>query len=351
MKSKGPLLLGLVLRLAAGPSLWAQPVPHHFSGLTVLPDRTVTLSLDGNVSNLFNLTSANSNQFQQMFDLYVVDASTNLRDWTRLALLPRTNSNVDPLLLQDTNAADFTHRFYRTFTNHLITAFPKPTGPFAVGTLVRILTDSSRSNRYGIRTNSSFMSTFWFPAEPSNAGGLPGFYTDKTVAGDRSFYSYWGWSLQWTNVMPHCVACSFSGVPLTPGTNRFPIILHSHGWTCDRTFNSQNAAELASHGYIVAAVDHEDCHATVYPDERGTCYVSPGSRQDAALGPSRTKDLGCLLRELSRMDTSDPVLAGRLDLDRIGIMGFSLGGGDSGRDRSARFTREVRRTPRCLDAV
>jgi hypothetical protein len=59
---------------------------------------------------------------------------------------------------------------------------------------VRILTDSSRSNRYGLSTNNSFMSTIWYPADPRDANGVPGAYTDKAVAGDWAFYIYWGWA-------------------------------------------------------------------------------------------------------------------------------------------------------------
>jgi len=316
-----------VLLLPASVNLSAQPVPHHFTGMTIMPAKTAMLSLDGSVANMFNLTGTVSNQFREMFDLYVVEASTNLADWTRLAVLPRTNSDPAPLLFHDTNAAGLSQRFYRTFTNHLVTGFPTPTGPFAVGTFSRVLTDPSRSNRYGIATNSSFLSTFWYPADPPSAGLLPGPYAESAVAGDRSLYSYWGFSLQWTNVLSNCVGHAVAGLPLVAGTNRFPVIVHSHGWTCDRRFNSQIAEELASHGYIVAAVDHEDCHATVFPDARGTRYVAPGSLTGAALLTSRVKDLQCLLDELAVMDGSNPVLAGRLDLSRIGVTGFSLGGG------------------------
>jgi hypothetical protein len=263
-----------------------------------------------------------------MFDLYLVEASTNLADRTRLALLLQTNNDPAPLLFRDTTAAGFSQRFYRTLTNHLITGFPKPTGPFPVGTADRILTDSSRSNRYGIKTNSSFISTFWYPAEPPRAGNVPGAYSEKTVAGDRNFFSFWGWSLQWTSAVPKFVAHSIPDLPLASGTNRFPIILHSHGYTCDRRLNTQTAEELASHGYIVAAVDHEDCHATVFPDARGTRYVPPGTvGYGSALVRSRTNDIEYLLGELGRIYNSDPLLAGRLDLDRIGMMGMSFGGG------------------------
>ena len=75
------------------------------------------------------------------------------------------------------------------------------------------------------------------------------------------------------------VGHSIPSAPPLGGSNRFPVILHSHGWTCDQRFNSQRAEELASHGYIVAAVDHEDSHATVFPDARGARYVAPGSQE------------------------------------------------------------------------
>lgn len=320
-------IAGFGLLLAASLNLSAQPVPHHFRGLTISPDRTVTLALEGSLGNSFNLTGTPSNQFRQIFDLYPIEASADLTDWTRLALLPRPNNDPNPLLFQDTNAAGSSRRFYRTFTNHLITAFPKPTGPFAVGTFSVVLTDSSRSNRYGLKTNSSFMCTLWYPAEPARSGTMPRPYNDQAVATDRAFYSFWGLSTQWTSAVPQFVAHSVPGLPMLAGTNRFPVILHSHGWTCDRRLNSQNAEELASHGYIVAAVDHEDCHATIYPDVRGARYVTPGSLSGAGLATSRVKDLQCLQNELARMDASDPLLQRRFDLDRIGVTGFSVGGG------------------------
>lgn len=173
---------------AIGGHLCAQPVPHHFNGLVVLPDQSVTLSLEGSVSNLFNLTGTISNQFKQMFDLYVVEASTNLLDWTGLALLLRTNNNSNPLLFQDTNAADFGLRLYRTLTNHLLTAFPKPTGPFAVGTIDRVMMDPTRTNlyRYSPPTNA-FMVTFWYPADPPAPGVLPAALWNKRFAADPGF--------------------------------------------------------------------------------------------------------------------------------------------------------------------
>jgi pimeloyl-ACP methyl ester carboxylesterase len=253
-----------------------------------------------------------------------VDASPDLTQWTRQTTLLRTNGNSSSLYWQDTNGATGTARFYRTPTNYLITQFPIASGPYAVGKIVRILTDPTRTNRYDIPTNSSFMCTIWYPCNTPAAGNLPAPYTDYAVATDLGLYSGLGWPLQWENIIAACVGQACTNVPVATGTNRFPVIVHSHGAGCDRTCNTGVSLELASHGYIVAAVDHIDCHCTVFPDSRGVCYSSvPIS---AALVQSRTNDMESLLGTLSQFDSADPILAGRLDLQRIGAMGWSLGG-------------------------
>lgn len=140
-------LVTVVLLVLAHCGAVAQPAPHHFRGIACAPDGVVTLSLDGSVSNLIpGLTGTISNQFIQAFDLYPVEASSNLVDWTRLATLLRTNNDPNPLLLQDLEATSCNHRFYRTVTNHLITLFPEPSGPYAVGVLDRVMVDPARTN-------------------------------------------------------------------------------------------------------------------------------------------------------------------------------------------------------------
>ena len=84
MKPTNLFLIGRGLLLPIQPDLRAQPVPHHFTGISVLVDKAVTLSLDGSASNMFSLTGTISNQFRQLFALYAVETSTNLMDWTPL---------------------------------------------------------------------------------------------------------------------------------------------------------------------------------------------------------------------------------------------------------------------------
>jgi dienelactone hydrolase len=333
-----PALLGALPRLFLGlPTLllWfgatvvglAQSVPHYFSGLTVFPDRTVTLTLDGSVSNMFSLTGTVSNQFLQLADLYVIEASTNLTEWTPLARLLRTNNDPNPLLFQDTNAAAVSQRFYRTFTNHLLTAFPQPSGPFAVGRDDRVMVDPTRTGlyRYTPKTNA-FMVSFWYPADPPAAGTLPATMWDQRWAADANFilrlaaFGATGADTQWALISPRLGGHCFRSVPLTAGNAKHPVILYSHGWHATRQSASHMAEELASHGYVVVAPDHPDCWATEFPDGR---YLTGSSSGDV---PGRLRDMLFLLDELGRLDSNDLLFASRLDLDRVGVAGLSAGG-------------------------
>ena len=301
MTPKNLFLLGLGLLLPIQPNLWAQPVPHHFTGIVKLPDNTIALALDGRVATSYKSYS----------DLYVLETTTNLKDWTPLVTLVRSNRATNEVVWIDTNVSLIEQRFYRTFTNHLITAFSKPTGPFAIGTFSRVITDPARTNRYRYNNQTnSFMLTCWYPAE-AQAGLLPGATYATKVA-------------QAAGLDPQFKAYALPNAPIARGTDLYPIILYSHGFGCARKCNSHDAEELASHGYVVVGVDHEDCMGTEFPDGRylTTSFTGPS----AYLIDSRVKDLMFIMGELGRWDANDPWLAGRLDLNRLGTLGMSFGG-------------------------
>jgi hypothetical protein len=309
----------VVAALLSGRAL-AEPVPHHFAGITVSEDQGVALSLGGSVSNLIpGLTGSLSNQFLQMFDMYVVETSTKLPGWTRAATLLRTNSEASPLQFHDPQPAAGGPRFYRTTTNHLLTWFLKPTGPYPVGVLDRVMTDPARTNlyRYTPKTNA-FMVTIFYPAEAPAAGMLPDSMWPRRIASDPGVYSMLGLDGRWAKLFATASGHRFREAPLAARPNRFPVLFFSHGLTF-RLAYSQMAEELASHGYVVITADHPDCFATEFPDGR---YLKGGSPDNAG----RFKDMEFLVNEAVRMNTDDTFCAGRLDLELMGILGASYGG-------------------------
>ncbi|HVT28373.1 MAG TPA: hypothetical protein VHE81_10205 [Lacipirellulaceae bacterium] len=136
---------------------------------------------------------------------------------------------------------------------------------------------------------------------------------------------------------------SLIGAPLSRSPVKFPLLLYSPAWDGVRTENTFQAEELASHGYIVVAMDHPyGSEVTVFPDGRivhsKLVLGNPFSSQAAEESFVRTveaeirlraSDASFLLDDLSRWNADDPdgLLTGRIDLDHVGIFGFSLGGG------------------------
>jgi len=292
------------------------PLPHGFSRITALPDQTISLTLTGRVASLF----------RPYFDLYPIETCSDLATWQPLTTLLRTNVSTNALVYFDSNSGQWSSRFYRTVTNLLITPTVKPTGPFAVGKISFLLSDPSRTNRYNIRTNSSFMVSYWYPAEPG-PGELPGTWEDKPLAQDPNF---WG---SYTDRVPRFVAHSYPSAKVSNAQSNYPPVIYVPGFTGTRAENQEKFEDLASHGYIVISADHWEVYGTVYPD-RGYLHGVGGDLSNTNFAATafsrRMQDLWVVLADLDGANAGDPVLAGRIDVGNVGFMGFSFGGGVSG---------------------
>ncbi len=308
------LLIGVVSGLA-------QSGVHRFGAITSQPDRAISLELLGTAPSAF----------LKYFDLYPLEASTNLANWTPLGTLVRTNLATNSLVYLDADASAFGHRFYRIPTNHFFTALAKPSGPYAVGRTTRVLTDPSRTNRYRIATNSSFMMTIWYPAEPA-PGVLPAVYIDAQLALPLA-EAHVGSSGDVASRLAQFVAFSLPNVPVAPAGAPYPVVIYSHGYTFHRQESSEKLEELASHGFVAVAIDHIDCRTTVYPGgtaARGIFTDTPTEADFNTAVAGRLADDRFALEALAQVNASDVLLVGRLDLNRLGAMGWSLGNSDLG---------------------
>jgi len=294
---------------------------HRFGATTSQPDRTISLELLGE----------SPPAFLKYFDLYPLEASTNLANWTPLRMLVRTNLATNALVYLDADASGFGHRFYRMPTNQFFTALAKPSGSFAVGRTTRVLTDPSRTNRYLIATNSSFMITIWYPAEPARVV-LPGAYIDAQLAVSLA-EPHVGSSGDVASRLAQFFAFSLPNVPVALAGAPYPVVIYSHGYTFHRQENSEKLEELASHGFVAVAIDHIDCRTTVYPGGTAVRGIFSDPPTDLAIDTAvadRLADDRFVLEALAQVNASDLLLAGRLDLNRLGAMGWSLGNSDLG---------------------
>jgi hypothetical protein len=137
--------------------------------------------------------------------------------------------------------------------------------------------------------------------------------------------------------------------PVAAARPRYPVLVFASGLNAFRQSNMFQVERLVSHGFVVVGLDQPyTSAATVFPDGRTIAgwtkdRVYPAVQQSLtpavpapALGyaeladgliPYLARDIGFALDQLTRLNAADPegLLTGRLDLERAGAFGVSLG--------------------------
>lgn len=283
--------------------------PHHFGGIGILPDFSVHLRLAGGVHQ----------RFESFLDLFPIEVSNNLTDWSPQQTVPWLLSSSNAPVAMEVGTRHGPHRFYRVPARHFLTPFAPPTGPYPVSRMDRWLNDHTRRNRFYVSTNSSFQVAVWYPAKPK-AGSWPIPWGDLPVLRD---INYIGRDLM--DRLPFVVSYAASDLPLAETPAKLPVVVLSPGWTAVRHDLFEKADELASHGFVVIAPDHFDAHGVVLADGR---YVAGGPyRELSASGlRDRVKDCVFITDQLEQWNLHDSFFRGRLNLDEVGVVGFSWGG-------------------------
>lgn len=216
-----------------------------------------------------------------------------------------------------------------------------PTGPYKIGTQTFELTDASRRELYSGRDEPRrFLVQIWYPAvlPPLEAQPAPWMPEAALVAPAIADYIHFPpffldhLALSRSNAYPKLAAERSAGP--------YPVLIFSHGWNGFRQQSSFLMQELASHGYIVAAVEHSyGARLTVFPDgslaPNNPAALPSGQPQAEYEAAARilvdqwARDLGYTLDYLTQIQSTDPggQLTGLLDLQKVGVFGHSTGGG------------------------
>ncbi|MDP5140216.1 MAG: dienelactone hydrolase, partial [Spirosomaceae bacterium] len=94
---------------------------------------------------------------------------------------------------------------------------------------------------------------------------------------------------------------------------KFPLVVVSHGYVGSRYLMTYLTENLASKGYIVAAIDHAE-----------STFRDAGGFTSTLL--NRSKDISFVINEMTNLGHTDQSLKGKLDSDNIAIIGYSMGG-------------------------
>jgi predicted dienelactone hydrolase len=193
---------------------------------------------------------------------------------------------------------------------------PAPTGAFHVGTRSIALVDRTRREPQASKQPRSLVIQLWYPAA---AGTRSALYMPPAVA--RFLAASAG--VQPSRLASVKLNAMADAAPLTR-SGGWPVVLFSPGFGVERELYAGLVEDLASHGYVVVAIDHpHDASIVEFPDGH---VVVPSSQMDIAAAISvRVADTRFVLTELARLDGSG-FFAGRLDLRHVGMFGHSLGG-------------------------
>ncbi|MEU9036057.1 alpha/beta hydrolase [Streptomyces sp. NPDC048352] len=203
---------------------------------------------------------------------------------------------------------------------------PAPTGRFAVGQEDLHLTDRSRTDPWAHTGPRELMVTLRYPAQ-RGTGRAPAPYMSteeaRLMLADKKLD-------QVIDPAVFAATRAHARVGARPVQGRYPLIVLSPGFTVSRATLTSLAEDLASRGYVVAAVDHAyESAATAFPGGRIlTCLAcgpadAPGGHE-AVLGV-RAQDVSFLL---DRLTGRHPAWrhAGLIDAGRIAMGGHSMGG-------------------------
>jgi uncharacterized repeat protein (TIGR03803 family) len=174
------------------------------------------------------------------------------------------------------------------------------------------------------------MTTFWYPAV-AQAGVLPAKYVEPQVAQSGLLYydlaPYGGGNFG--SRVAAFFSHSLSNAPLATNLAKYPVLLYSPGLYSHRRDNTDKAEDLASWGYVVIGLDNPNTEVSVLTNgtvvHGQTVDLSIIGGIDAAI-EEWLLDQQFVLDELEGLNANHPRLAGRLDLDKIGAFGWSLGG-------------------------
>lgn len=206
---------------------------------------------------------------------------------------------------------------------------PAPTGPYRVGRRSIHWIDESRREPDG--APRELLVWIWYPAEADGSAPV----AEYLPAGWEVAAGLWGFKAD--GVASHAVA----DPPVATGSERFPVLVFSPAGFPPLLLSAM-LEEMASHGYVVAGINHTyQTAVSVFPN--GRIVPMDAARMQPAIGPfsgvpeetfknrasfaeQQAADIDFVVAQLEMLNGGGNPLSGRLDMELLGAFGHSLGG-------------------------
>jgi predicted dienelactone hydrolase len=228
--------------------------------------------------------------------------------------------------------------------------FPQPTGPYAIGTLTYHWVDEARPDVFSTNPNDrrELMVQIWYPASVGDSSQHAAWVQDADALAPElgRLFGVPGFMF---GHFKYITTNAVQSAPISDAAPSYPVLIFLEGLEGFRQHNTFQVEELVSHGYIVAAIDQPHTAAMVaLPDGRQVAGLSRDQTQplidrsliptapvpilagrplDDGIVPYLAQDVSFALDQLAALNRDrDDILDDRLDLQRVGVFGVSLGG-------------------------
>ena len=237
---------------------------------------------------------------------------------------------------------------------------PRPSGEHSVGVCYLCFTDESRKELFDNSGQSSREITVkvWYPTDKKS--------NPQPYLLNAEFAIKY---CMFPEIFRDLKTNSGRDLPVSSVEKKYPVLVFSHGWGEHFSQNSILMEELASHGYIIFSIAHHyESRYSEYPDGRIThidfnslrfqkiwkeqqnpkamelLHKQYNARNDeermqifleiSNLLPTTLKespkywaeDISFTIDQLKDINSENNILKNKLDLDKIGVFGMSMGG-------------------------
>ena len=327
-------LLSLVIPLR-GRARWMR-----HSGLIVLPAAGAQLLMEGSRWQMVPAYALSGLFLLVCLVRTIKPAGTPAaRHWTkRLAIISGVSSAVLGLAVSTALPALFP-----------VFNFPRPSGPYGIGTVTYHWVDEHRPEVFTAdpADHRELMAQVWYPAKTTASATRAPFMPDAEKLAPELAQRFRQPSFAFDHIR-YVTTNAVPSAPVADDAASYPVLVFLHGLGGYRGHNTFQVEELVSHGYIVVGIDMPYAAASVlFPDGRqavgrsrdemfplfraswATVDPAPtlnGQVYKDGIVPYFAQDVSFTLDQLTALNRVDPILTGRLDLQRAGVFGISMGG-------------------------
>lgn len=204
-------------------------------------------------------------------------------------------------------------------------SLPQPTGVLSVGTMVFNFVDSTRYDTIQ-KSGRHIIVQLWYPCKKTSLNRLADYIEDKRLVKYMVKTRYFDQDSLTLTVFYDLKTNSFMNAPMSNTGTRLPLVFFSEGLGVAKANYTTIYEELASHGIVVATIDHLYAGTTILPNGK---IADVSQYSDTSLIPlinDCKKDISFIINQAYDKKTSFSVFMDNIDTQKIGTMGHSLGG-------------------------